>query len=45
LIINKDAKGQLLGERKEAGLPGPHRQAKRCRKMNRDFTILRREKR
>jgi ubiquitin len=32
-------------EGKKAGLSGPHRQAKRCRKRKRDLAMLQREKR
>ena len=36
-MIKKDARGQLLGGSKEAGLLDPLRQAKRCRKRKVDF--------
>jgi hypothetical protein len=40
---NKDARGQLLGGRKEAGLPGPLSQTKRLRKRKGDFSMLQRK--
>lgn len=39
-----DARGSLLVRRKEAGLPSPCRQAKRCRKRKGVLIMLQREK-
>jgi hypothetical protein len=43
-LINKDGRGQLLGGRKEVGLPGLCRQAKRGRQRRKGFAMIQREK-